>query len=124
MAAAARLDAAFPPREQATAHLIVMAFYFLLRVGEYMLPPAHVTTRTVQLCVCDTRFWQGQTLPLPTSNAATFAAATSVTLLTDNQKNGHHGDTIHQEVCASDFCPVRSVEALVSAIMAQKHAVV
>ena len=57
---------------------------------------------------------------LPTSNAA----ATSVKLLTDNQKNGHHGDTIHQEVCESDFCPVRSVAALVSAIMAQKHAVV
>jgi hypothetical protein len=40
MAAAARLDAAATPWEQATAHLIVMAFYFLLRVGEYTLPPS------------------------------------------------------------------------------------
>jgi hypothetical protein len=40
-------------------------------------------------------------------------------LLMDNQKNGHRGDTIHQEACASNFCPVRSVAALVSAIMAQ-----
>ncbi|KAI2489186.1 hypothetical protein MHU86_25407 [Fragilaria crotonensis] len=37
----------------------------------------------------------------------------------DNQKNGHRGDTIHQEACDTDFCPVRSVAALVSAIMAQ-----
>ncbi|KAI2506222.1 hypothetical protein MHU86_8257 [Fragilaria crotonensis] len=119
MAAAARLDAAATPREQATAHLIVMAFYFLLRVGEYTLPPAHVTTRTIQFRVSDTRFWQGQTLLPPTSEAATLAAATSVTLVMDNQKNGHRGDTIHQEACDTDFCPVRSVAALVSAIMAQ-----
>jgi hypothetical protein len=71
MASAARLDAAASPRAQATAHLIVTAFYFLLRVGEYTLPPAHVTTRTIPFRVCDTRFWQGQTLLPPTSDAAT-----------------------------------------------------
>ena len=96
-----------------------MAFYFLLRVGEYTLPPAHVTTRTIQFRVSDTRFWHGQTLLPPTSEAVTLAAATSVTLVMDNQKNGHRGDTIHQEACDTDFCPVRSVAALVSAIMAQ-----
>ena len=67
----------------------------------------------------DTRFWQGQLLLPPTSEAAILAAATSVTLLMDNQKNGHRGDTIHQEACSADFCPVRSVAARVSAIMAQ-----
>ena len=117
MAAAARLDAAANPRDQATAHLIVMAFYFLLGVGEYTLPPAHVTTRTIQLRVCDTRFWQGQTLLPRTSDASTLAATTSVTLMIDNQKNGHRGDTIHQEL-RHGFLP-RPVAALVSAIMAQ-----
>jgi hypothetical protein len=42
-----------------------------------------------------------------------------VTLTVDNQKNGQRGDTVHQEACGSDFCPVRSTAALVSAIMAQ-----
>jgi hypothetical protein len=52
MAAATRLEATVPPREQATAHMIIMAFYCLLvRLGEYTLTPAHVTTRTVQHCV-------------------------------------------------------------------------
>ena len=119
LAAAARNDPNASPREAATAHLIVMAFYFLLRVGEYTLPPEHRTTRTVQFRICDIRFWQGQTLLPPTSDAAVLAAASSVTLIMDNQKNGQRGDVIHQEAVNADFCPVRSTAARVSAIMAQ-----
>ena len=95
-----------------------MAFFFLLRVGEYTLPPENRTTRTVQFRVCDIRFWQGQTLLPPTSGEAILAAASSVTLIMDNQKNGKRGDIIHQEACHADFCPVRSTAARVSAIMA------
>ena len=119
LAAAARNDPNASPREIATAHLIVMAFYFLLRVGEYTLPPEHRTTRTVQFRICDIRFWQGQTLLPPTSDAAILAAASSVTLIMDNQKNGQRGDIIHQDAVHADFCPVRSAAARVSAIMAQ-----
>ena len=118
-AAAARNDPTASPRESATAHLIVMAFYFLLRVGEYTLPPEHRTTRTVQFRLCDIRFWQGQTLLPLTSDPAILAAASSVTLIMDNQKNGQRGDIIHQEAVNADFCPVRSTAARVSAIMAQ-----
>ncbi len=86
LAAAARNDPNTSPHAAATAHLIVMAFYFLLRVGEYTLPPEHPTTRTVQFRFCNIRFWQGQTLLPPTSNAAILAAASSVTLIMDNKK--------------------------------------
>jgi hypothetical protein len=65
-----------------------MAVYFLLRVGRYTLPLEHCTTRTVQVRICNIRFWQGQTLLPPTSDAAILAAASSVTLIMDNQKNG------------------------------------
>ncbi len=118
-AAAARNDPNASPREATTAHLIVMAFYFLLRVGEYALPPGHRSTRTVQFCICDIRFWQGQTLHPPTSDAALLAAASSMTLIMDNQKNGVRGDVIHQEAVNAYFCPVRSATARISAIMAQ-----
>ena len=97
-----------------------MAFFFLLRVGEYTRPADHVTTRTLQFRVCDVRFWQGQTLLPLTSDAATLVGASSVTLTIDNQKNGQRGDTIHQEACSTDFCPVRSVAARVVAILAQQ----
>ena len=93
-----------------------MAFFFLLRVGEeYTCPRDRVVTRTVQFRVCGVRFWQGQTLIPPTSDPAVLAAASSVMLTVDNQKNGQRGDTVHQqEACVSDFCPVRSIAALVS----------
>jgi hypothetical protein len=55
----------------------------------------------------------------PTSDAALLAAASSVTLIMDNQKNGQCGDVIRQEAVNADFCPVRSTAARVSAIMAQ-----
>jgi hypothetical protein len=88
----ARNDLNASPREAATAHLIVMAFYFLLRVGKYTLPPDHRTTHTMQFRICNIRFWQGQTLLPPTSDAAVLAAgASSVTLIMDNQKNGQRG---------------------------------
>jgi hypothetical protein len=119
LAAAVRNDPNALPREAAAAHLIVMAFYFLLRVGKYTLPPGHRTTRTVQFWICNIRFWQGQTLLPPTSNAAILAAASSVTLIMDNQKNGQRGDVIHQEAVNADFCPVRSTAARVSAFVAQ-----
>jgi hypothetical protein len=73
----------------------------------------------VQFRICNIRFWQGQTLLPLTSNAAILAAASSVTLIMDNQKNGQRGDVIHQEAVNADFCPVCSTAARVSAIMAQ-----
>ena len=96
-----------------------MAFFVLLRVGEYTRPHGRVVTRTVQFCVsCDVRLWQGQMLLPPTSNPALLTATSSVTLTVDNQKNGQRGDTVRQEVCVSDFCPGHSIAALVSAIIA------
>ena len=118
-AAAARNDPSATPRDRATAHLIVVAFYFLLRVGEYTLKPEHQPTRTIQFRLGDVRFWQGQTLLPLTSDAVTLAAASSVTLTMDNQKNGQRGAILHQEACHADFCPVRSLAAIVSAIIAQ-----
>ena len=91
----------------------------ILRVGEYTRPHDRVVTRTAQFRVCDVRLWQGQTLLPPHSNPATLAAASSAMLTVDNQKNGQRGNTVHQEACSSDFCPVRSIVALVSAVMAQ-----
>ena len=119
LAAAACNDPEPSPHEAATAHLTVMAFCFLLCVGKYTLPPGYPTTRTVQYCICDVCFWQGQTLLPPTSNAGILAAASSVTLIMDNQKNGQRGDVIRQEAVIADFFPVRSTATRVSTIMAQ-----
>jgi hypothetical protein len=96
LAAAACNDPDALPCEATAAHLIIMTFYFLLRVGEYTSPPGHRATRTVQFCICNIRFWQGQILFPPLSDAAILAAASSVALIMDYQKNGQRGDVIHQ----------------------------
>ena len=94
LASAACLDPIATPRDRAVANLIVIAFFFLLRVGEYTRPHDRVVTRTVQFRVCDVRLWQGQTLLPPHNNPSTLAAASSVTLTVDNQTNGQRGDTV------------------------------
>lgn len=58
-------------------------------------------------------------LLLPSSKTAILAAATSVMLMMDNQKNGHCGNTIHQEAYSTDICPIHKVAACLSTIMAQ-----
>jgi hypothetical protein len=58
LVAAAHNNPNASPREAATAHLrIAIEVYFLLRVGEYTLPPEHRTARTVQFRIGDIRFW-------------------------------------------------------------------
>ena len=97
--ARARCQATQPARTQATAELVIIAFFFLLRVGECTMPNATKSTRTVQLRVKDA-FFQKHGLSLP--NTAPFlqlSQANSVTLHLDNQKNGQRGATICHTAC-------------------------
>jgi hypothetical protein len=105
---------------RATADLITIAFFFLLRVGEYAMPRKNVRTRTVQFRVQDVTFRgvNGLVLPIASPLAALLQAA-SVTLHLDNQKNGQRGTTILHTRCTSDFCPVRALARRVSRILSQ-----
>ncbi len=101
---------------KAVADLILIAFYFLLRVGKYTVKGAKTSTKqTVQFRLQDTTFFAHDTLgrlhQLP-QNAPlhVILEAHSVTLKLDNQKNGWKGVCIHQE-CNGDMyhCPVRAL---------------
>jgi hypothetical protein len=46
------------PLKQAIADFVTIAFYFLLRVGEYTCPTAKKRTRTVQFRCNDIMFWR------------------------------------------------------------------
>ena len=84
-------------REQAAADLIIIGFFFLLRVGEYTLPTSKRLTRTVQFRLRDITFWDGTTaLPFDAS-LDTLSQASKVTLRLDNQKNCHRNDTLTHE---------------------------
>jgi hypothetical protein len=103
-------------KTQAIADLTNIAFYYLLRVGEYTyLGPQH-RRRTRQFRVRDVKFWRnGRVLPLTSPD---LLSATAATLTLTNQKNGTKGAVIHNDAIHNPSCPVRSLARRVSHILA------
>jgi hypothetical protein len=97
------------PRQHAVGDLSVIAFYFLLRSGEYTKPRLVKrngrmvrATRTVQFRVKDVGFWKdGHILPR-NSPISLLLQADSATMKITNQKNGRTGQTLHQESTGPD----------------------
>lgn len=103
-------------RDRATADLILIAFYYLLRVGEYTVKGKRNNTKqTVQFRMQDVTFFkhdqQGVLRQLPrTASTQEIMTAHSATLKLDNQKNGWKGVCIHQETNGEPYhCPVRAL---------------
>jgi hypothetical protein len=101
------------------ADLIVIAFFFLLRVGEYTLPAANRQTRTVQFRCEDVRFWKNGRLLPHTSPLLLLSSADQVVLTIDNQKNGHRGEAINHHKVHGNLDPVAPLARRVKAILAQ-----
>jgi hypothetical protein len=100
--------------EQATADVITIMFYFLLRVGEITCPETNKARRTVQFRRCDTSFWtkapDGALHRIPaTASLEELLAADQVTMKLTNQKNGVRDSTLHHEKVPGNFCPVKAV---------------
>ena len=97
---------------RAAADWIVIAFFFLLRVGEYTKPASR--TRTTQFRLRDITFWTTQpnsrrlALP-PDANLATLSQAAEVTLRLENEKNSQRDATLHHEACPGALCPVKAL---------------
>jgi hypothetical protein len=96
------------PKAQAIADLLTIAFFFLLRPGEYTMPTTR--TRIVQFRRGDIRFFKdGHILP-HSSPLATLLQADAARLYLDNQKNGQRGSTMHHTAVAdSSFCPIKAL---------------
>jgi hypothetical protein len=104
---------------RATADLTAIAFFFLLRVGEYTMPKRTVQTRTIQFRLQDVTFRRADGFVIPhRSPPADLGNADSVTLWMDNQKNGQRGATIHHTACPGWFCPVKALARRVHNIIA------
>ena len=104
------------PCQRATGDLALIAFYYLLRVGEYTAKGSRRDSkRTVQFKLEDVTFFKkdkrGQLLQLPNNALFTdILSADSATLKLENQKNGWKGVCIHQETNGDPIlCPVRAL---------------
>jgi integrase len=100
-------------RVQLAAHLIVLAFFFLLRVGEYTR--SSEPRQTVPLRKQDVRLWRGRFIIPNDSPLPVLLTADAVTLCLENQKNGHKNAVLHH-TCSGDALlnPVRSAAVLIS----------
>jgi hypothetical protein len=101
---------------QAIGDLSLIAFYYLLRIGEHTVKgKCNNINQTVQFKLEDVIFFKknkaGTLVCLPrTAPASIVMSADSATLKPDNQKNGWKGVCIHQEANGELFnCPVRAL---------------
>jgi hypothetical protein len=102
------------PNIKATADLTIIAFYFLLRVGEYTKPSGRRPTRTTQFRLKDATFWRlqddGTNVRLPfDSPDEDLLLAKAVTLTLDNQKNSVRDSTLHHDEVPGPLNPVAAV---------------
>ena len=105
------------PVRQAAGDLVCIAFYFLLRIGEYTTKTKRKKkTRTRQFRVRDVTFFKkdksGMLQPLPSSATdSEILSADAATLQISNQKNGHKGACIHHTAIEGDMwaCPVKAL---------------
>ncbi len=103
-------------KDKAIANLTMIAFYYFLRVGEYMVKGSRNSTKqTVQFKYADVTFFcknkRGQLRCLP-HNASDdlIASADGATLKLDNQKNGWKGVCVYHEINGDGaHCPVRAL---------------
>jgi len=97
-------------KEKAIGELTLIAFYFLLRVGEYTY---HGTgkRRTQQFRLGDIKFFTANTM-VPLEQLKQHAQGiTLVSMTIDNQKNGQRGQTLSHHAVNTDTacCPVQAL---------------
>jgi len=106
------------PKQWALGNLICIAFYFLLRVGEYTYTPPKNQTRTQRFRVRDVFFRRADHSIIPnTAPLSHLLTATHATLQISNQKNGKRGQCIHHHCTGLTTSPVKALARQVAHIM-------
>ena len=108
-------------KTRTTADLVLVAFYYLLRVGEYTKPrfvksgtQLRRATRTIQFSVGCVGFFKDDKL-LPRTEPLSILLTTDLaTLYILNQKNGRMGTCIHHECSDLPSSPVKALARLVN----------
>ena len=112
------------PKQSTVGCLALIAFYYLLRVGEYTKPRLITrngkkvqATRTIQFSLRNIGFFKNGVIIPRESPLEVLLQCDSATLKINNQKNGRMGDTIHQEAIHKSCCPIRALALRVHHIL-------
>ena len=109
------------PSEQAKGDLGVIAFFFLLRVGEYTTLRTKGMRRTKQFRAKDVSFFRDGEMLDPRAPLEVLESATGATMKLTNQKNGVQGSCVHHHTINNrELCPVRALARRVHHIYANK----
>jgi hypothetical protein len=100
----------FTARHSVVADLILVAFFYLLRVGEYTSQSNPRPKRTIPLRKCDVRLWKnGSILDQDSCSTAALLLADSATVSIANTKNGTKGAFVHHFAIGGPICPVAAL---------------
>ena len=104
-------------RRKAVADLINIAFYYLLRVGEYTHTSSTMRRRTVQFRIKDITLWRnGKVIP-NSAPLRKLLQADEATLRITNQKNGKKNQCINNTCTGTIASPIKSIARRVHNIM-------
>lgn len=99
--------------------MTIIAFFYLLRVGEYTYANPHAKKRTRPFTIDDVTFWRGTEALDPTLPPAYLLAHTdAATMSILNQKNGKRNQSVHRRAIDTDYCPVRALIMRVTTVRA------
>ncbi len=93
------------------ADLVVIAFFYLLRVGEYTTSLREHEKCTVPLRKCDVRLWKDGNLLDRELELRDLLTADSATISIANTKNGTKGAVVHHNAIGGAICPVAALLA-------------
>ena len=105
-------------KTKACCDLSTIAFYFLLRVGEYTGHGKKDKRRTKQFRACDITFFDAHDNIIPnTAPLHILYTATTAVMRITNQKNGTRGSRISHTTSGTTACPVKALGRRVHYIM-------
>ena len=107
-------------KTKAIGDMAIIAFYYLLRVGEYTYHKPDENRKTKQFCIGDVKFWKGTKL-LPQSKTTNYLITncTAATLSIVAQKNDAKNQSVHHEALNKPLCPIRALIRRVKTIRKQ-----
>jgi hypothetical protein len=105
---------------EAVTDVVIIAFFYLLRVGEYTTPHSTRTKKTIPLRDCDIRLWyRGKIIP-HSAGLWALVQVNSATICIAHTKNGTNGTVVHYEAIGGPICPIAAMARCVANIQQAK----
>ncbi len=97
------------PHKEAVADLIIIAFFYLLQVGEYTSPSKPQEKQTIALQDCDVCLWKDGNLLPHSAGREALLLADSTTICIAHTKNGTKGAVVYHDAIEGPICLVAAL---------------